>query len=505
LIGTVDDFRAAVPLCRFEELRPQIDRMIAGEQGVLVTEPVRRFFVTSGSSSLPKYIPVTSSFVRDKWLGFQSYWKQIYRDHPELHRGVVVRNFTDAGHQRVLSSGMLCSPESSFWSAWSPGSAVSDHSPLPRAVLNIENMEARYYTIARILLETNVSAMMTLNPSTILRLFELIHSCSESLIRDIRDGGLSNNINDSVVRPYVTERYHGNPTRARQLQQLLSDQGRAFDAASVWPDLRLVICWRSVPVLPYLQLLAPYLKNVPQRDYITMASEGIIAIPFEDSVSGGALATDIHFYEFIPEEQADFPDPPTLLAHELESGRHYVVVLTTSAGLYRYVIGDVVNVSGFVGTTPILDFRYRHGNTCSLTGEKLTEDQVAGSVSHTASVFGLSLPLFVLCPVAEPFPHYVLISELPSRSDRKIMSSFLDEFDRELARRNVEYESKRASGRLGPPEFWAPSPGSFAALRNERLANGASDVQIKVACLTRDMNWYQRFTFIERISCESAA
>jgi hypothetical protein len=307
------------------------------------------------------------------------------------------------------------------------------------------------------------------------------------------------------VRWSIGGRFPANPQRAEELRTVLSHGEGGFNAASVWPNLKLAIFWRSMMLRPYLQLLGPFLRNVPQRDYITMASEGIIAIPLEDGVSGGALAVDTHFYEFIPEEYANLSEPSTLLSHELEVGRNYVVVLTTSAGLYRYIIEDVVQVSHFIGSTPVLEFRYRYGNTCSLTGEKLTEDQVAIAVSTSSSFFGLRLKAFTLCPVNNPFPHYALISELNTASDRNVLKLFLEELDRELSRVNIEYRSKRASRRLGSPEFWIVRPGSFSTIREKHIANGASDAQVKFACLTRNSNWPQQFEFVEQIQCESPA
>ena len=142
-------------------------------------------------------------------------------------------------------------------------------------------------------------------------------------------------------------------------------------------------------VRPYIELLAPFLCDIPQRDYLCMASEGIMAIPFRDETSGGVLPVHTHFYEFIPEGLAEQDDPPTLLPHELEVSRPYTVVLTTSAGLYRYNIGDVVRVSELNGSAPVLEFLHRAGHTCSLTGEKLTESQVASAVCQAASWSGL--------------------------------------------------------------------------------------------------------------------
>jgi GH3 auxin-responsive promoter len=504
-VRTVEDFQERVGLCRYEDIRPDIERMVHGEPSVLVSEPVRRFFLTSGSTTVPKYIPITSSLVRDKWRAFQTYWGMIRQDHPGTIRGCWITNFSDGSHEQTTPGGGLCSSESSFWNAFGGGNRKADY-PLPHEVLNISGAEARYYTIARILLETDVSVLMALNPSTIVRLFEVLDCYGDLLMEDVRTGGLSTAMNvGSRVRQYVGARYPGNATRAEELRRILDNRQAGFPAARLWPNLQLAICWRSRMVRPYVDLLERFVAGLPQRDYITMASEGIIAIPFENGVSGGALAINIHFYEFIPEELAELDDPPTLLAHEVEIGGKYVVVLSTSAGLYRYNIGDVVQVRDFFGTTPVVEFLYRTGHTCSMTGEKLTEEQVAGAVSDAASRLGLHMRAFTMCPVATPFPHYALLAELEIDSERDLLNRFLVEVDVDLGRRNVEYQSKRTSRRLGAPELWVLQTGSYAALRQRRIEAGVSDVQVKVACLVRDPNWCRQFEIVEQISCESAA
>jgi len=304
---------------------------------------------------------------------------------------------------------------------------------------------------------------------------------------------------EAQVRELVSGRYRGNAARAEELRTVFSAVQNGISATHVWPNLELAICWRSPMVRPYLELLERFLGTLPQRDYITMASEGIVAIPFEDGCSGGGIATDIHFYEFIPEESADRDDPPTVLAHQLEAGKRYVVVLSTSGGLYRYNIGDVVQVRDFLGSTPIVEFLYRNGHTCSLTGEKLTEDQVVPAVSEAASRLGLRLSAFTMCPVPKPFPHYALLAELDVPSDHNLLKNFLVEMVRDLGCRNGEYKSKRSSRRLGAPEFWVLQPGSYAGLRQKMVAAGVSDAQVKMTCLTRDPNWHQQFEILEQI------
>ncbi len=494
------DFQRVVPICQYEDLRKEIERMALGEQGILTSEPVRRFFLTSGSTAAPKYIPVTGSFILDKSRAFQIYWGLLFEAHPAARRGRIIMNFSDSSSRALTRGGIPCSSESSFWGTWTTGLKDRGHYPLPKEVSRIEDFDGRYYTIARILIEEDVSALMTLNPSTMLLLFEKMSESAERLIEDVERGGLSTDARvEPEARAYVQSKYPGNAGRARELRAVMRAEKPRLLATEVWPGLRLVACWRSPMLLPYLTLLDPHLSSVVQRDYISMASEGIIAIPLEDDTSGGALATSVHFYEFIPEEQAESKNPDTFLTHELEVNRNYVLLLTTAAGLYRYNLGDVLRVRGFAGATPVVEFLHRTGSTCSLTGEKLTEDQVVEAVSKAAARQYFDLESFTAFPAAKPFPHYVVLAELADHPEPAALKNFLVELDRELACRNIEYASKRNSQRLGAPELWVVRPGSYAAWRQRRIAAGASDAQVKPTHLTRDMRFHEPFEIAERI------
>jgi hypothetical protein len=252
-------------------------------------------------------------------------------------------------------------------------------------------------------------------------------------------------------------------------------------------------------LMPYLSLLEKHLGAVEQAEYVSVASEGVLAVPLAGQCGGGVPATSIQFYEFIPEEQLEEQQPETLLAHELENGRCYGLVLTTAAGLYRYSIGDVVRVMGFEGTTPKIEFQHRAGATSSLTGEKLTEAQVTGAVAAAAAGLGLELESFTALPEPEPFPHYVLLAEFRGTADAGTLAAFRQAFDDQLARHNGEYESKRESLRLGAPELWHVEPGSYAAWKRRRIESGASADQVKPKHLSRDSAFKDEFRTLEKI------
>ena len=97
-----------------------------------------------------------------------------------------------------------------------------------------------------------------------------------------------------------------------------------------------------------------------------LATEGVVSVPVRGS---NVLAVSSHVLEFIDEAA---PDARPRLVHEIEIGGRYEVLLTTSAGLVRYRLGDRIEVTGASAATPTIRFLGRAGLVCDLVGEKLS-------------------------------------------------------------------------------------------------------------------------------------
>jgi hypothetical protein len=174
-IRSVSDYQHAVPVCDYEDLRDPILRIANGENNVSTSGPVRRFFMTSGSMSSPKYIPGTPGFIRDKSRAFQIFWDLLVEAHPGIVRNGLIFDFVDIGDDQRALERLPCSSESSFWNAfWRGGAGKSQHA-LPLDILKIADSGARVYTIARIMIETDLSVLMASNPRTLVVLADVIH------------------------------------------------------------------------------------------------------------------------------------------------------------------------------------------------------------------------------------------------------------------------------------------------------------------------------------------
>jgi hypothetical protein len=197
----------------------------------------------------------------------------------------------------------------------------------------------------------------------------------------------------------------------------------------------------------YVPQLSEVFGDVPVRDIGLLASEGRVSIPVEDGTPAGILDVRSTFFEFVPKDCIDQESPPTFRTHEVEVGQEYYVLMTTSSGLYRYDLHDVVRITGFFHETPMVEFLNKGQHISSLSGEKITERQAIEAMEVAARVAGVRVCNFVLAPRWSDPPHYMLHIEQGPQDGRA--RRLVEAFDEQMGRINIEYASKRHSGRLG--------------------------------------------------------
>ena len=140
-------------------------------------------------------------------------------------------------------------------------------------------------------------------------------------------------------------------------------------AVDIWPRLSLISCWADGPARAAAALLARRCEGIALQPKGLLATEAVVTIPFDGR---HPLAIRSHFFEFVE------PDGRVRLAHELQRGMEYTLLLTTGGGLYRYKLCDRVIVDDFVHHTPSLRFLGRDDRVSDLFGEKLSDGFVAG-------------------------------------------------------------------------------------------------------------------------------
>jgi len=457
------DFTRAVPVATYERLRPYVDRVFAGETTALLPagEPVLMFSRTSGTTGKPKHIPVTRRFLADVRRGWNVFGLNVLSDHPEAWLRPILQISSPTDEVRS-PTGLPCGAISGMLAA-TQKRIVRRMYVVPPAVTAIRDPDARYYTTLRCGVTRDVAIITTANPSSAIKLVEVGQKHVERLLRDLVDGTLSPP-GDGVSAERLGLRLQPNRALARRIETGLRDDG-ALLPKHFW-DLAFMTHWTAGTLKLYLPRLRRLFGRVAVRDIGLLASEGRISLPLADENPAGVAEITGNVLEFVPAGDYGADNPPTLRPDELEVGQEYFVVLSNWAGLWRYSLDDRVRVTGRLGQSPLIEFLSRGLYTANITGEKITEHQVVEAMRQACRPQEVKIERFLVQGRFTQTPYYELRVEANDGLDLPKLAARMDE---SLAALNVEYESKRQSGRLGPIRPVALAPGTLAQRELETI------------------------------------
>lgn len=254
--------------------------------------------------------------------------------------------------------------------------------------------------------------------------------------------------------------------------QLAREQGRKVNTLrDVWPNMQLLV-HGGVKYAPFDQRMRqmwsgdPDGEDFPARVELYPASEGFVAIQDTKGDPGLRLLTDIYnFYEFVPLEQINDANPPAFACWEVEKGQKYVVTMSTCAGMWRYVLGDVVvfdtvpdkplYLGGGGGDGPCrLRIVGRHRHFINAFGENLIVEHIENAVEQAARGTGVIVGEFTAGPVYPGEGRRAgleLVVEVQPGTDAGTLARFAQAFDASLKAQNIDYTTKRTDS-LGMQE-----------------------------------------------------
>ena len=216
----------------------------------------------------------------------------------------------------------------------------------------------------------------------------------------------------------------------------------------IWPNLAFYV-HGGVAFEPYKKGFEKLLARPLIYIETYLASEGFIAYQDRQYSLGMRLVTTEHiFHEFIPFDEKNFDadgnmvaNPEVLMLHEVQEGKDYALLLSTSAGTWRYLIGDTVKFVDKLRAEIVITGRTKH--YLSLVGEHLSVDNMNQAVSLACEELNISIPEFTVAgiPYKNFFAHqwYVACDDV---IDSKLLCKTIDKY---LIKLNDDYAVERKS------------------------------------------------------------
>jgi hypothetical protein len=246
------------------------------------------------------------------------------------------------------------------------------------------------------------------------------------------------------------------------LKKVLEKSGKN-SIVEVWPNLELYI-HGGMSFTPY-KAAFDELLNIPQMHYVESynSSEGYFGLQDQLESKDLLLLTNSQvFYEFIPMSEFDGLESKNVLTlEEIEVNIDYALVITTSSGLWRYIIGDTIRF------TELNPYRFvvsgRTGHFINAFGEKLIIEHGEKAISQAAERTSAKISDFTAAPCFSSEQmvgnhHWVIeFSELPSS-----VEEFLQHLDQGLKVENADYDAKRKDNiNIGFPTLTIVPTGTF--------------------------------------------
>lgn len=413
-ITTHKDFVARVPVRDYEAIRPYIDRVVAGEKDILWPGKPLYFAKTSGTTSGVKYIPLT---------------KESMPTHPNTARNAILSYIAETGKSDFVDGKMIFlqgSPEVSIKNGIKIGrlsGIVANYVPnylqknrLPSWNTNcIEDWESKVDAIVKETIDQDMSIISGI-PPWVQMYFEKLQLASNKKIGDLFK-------NFSL---FIYGGVNYKPYRSK-FENLI---GRKVDSIELYP-----------------------------------ASEGFFAFQDRQDKNDMLLQLDNGiFYEFIKADTFFDEHPQRITLKDVKIGVNYVMIISTTAGLWAYNLGDTVI---FTETNPyrlIVSGRIKH--FISAFGEHVIGKEVDQAMQEALQGTALSINEFTVAPQVAPesgLPYHEWFIEFENAPDGdKEMFAFAKALDQSLQAQNSYYFDLIEGKVLQPLKITPVTPGGFA-------------------------------------------
>lgn len=430
-------YRGQLPLADWYLYRTQIARMRENaEPDVLWPGLVRDFAQTSGTTAGDKYIPVSEAMLASNRKASFDIFANAQRFGLPLHRLLGGKSLFLGGSTKFDTSahGIRTGDLSGLVTRLIVWPITQIYLPGPEIAL-MSHWPSKLDAMAQLCVDQDVR-MVSGVPSWAIVLFEKIIALARSRGKDV---------------------------------STLKD---------VWPNFELFV-HGGVKFPPFAdkikQVWSGGSADMPHRLELYPASEGFIAIQDVAGDPGLRLNVDMGiFYEFVPLEDIDKPDARAFTCEEVEKGQKYVVCMSTCAGLWRYILGDVVvfetlpgDLDGHGGEGPCrLRIVGRHRHFMNAFGENLIGEHIETAAVAAARAVGIAVGEFTAAPVYPGEGRRAgmeLAVEIESRdAGAEQLARFQTVFDESLKAQNVDYTTKRSDGvGMAPPTITPVPAGTF--------------------------------------------
>ncbi|KAK1437945.1 hypothetical protein QVD17_03745 [Tagetes erecta] len=501
-------YRSMVPLASHADLEPYIHRIADGETSPLLTkQPITTLSLSSGTTEgRQKYVPYTSHSSKTTLQTFKLAAAYRSRVYPTKEGGKILEFIYGSKQFKTkggLSAGTATTHYFSSQEFKLKQQQTNSFTCSPNEV--IFSGDYKQSTYCHFLLGLFHSPQVEFITSTfaycIVQALGLFEDYWRELCNDLSNGSLSPTITLPGIRTSVLDVIKPDKNLAKWVAsqcEVLEKSNWYGLIPKLWPNAKYVYSIMTGSMKPYLEKLKHYAgDHLPLVSAEYGSTESWIGVNMDPSSAPESVTFTVvptfSYFEFIPLHRQDsmivgaaggcddyLEDDPVPLS-KVKIGQQYEIVLTTFTGLYRYRLGDVVEVTGFYEGTPKLNFLCRRKLILTINIDKNTENDlqlVVKKGSQSLIKSRAELVDFTSHANTTNQPgHYVVYWEVKGEVNEHILARCCKEMD--AAFLDHGYVVSRKTNSIGPLELCIVERGTFRKIMEHFIGNGATMSQFK--------------------------
>lgn len=475
-----------MPLSSYERLQPYVERMLAGEREVLTSYPIAGFCRTSGTEGRPKYIPVSDTAL------------ERYGDRIEWYKNLVHRQ---AGGKRLFVNGFRVGlaekrkeyllSELYYQYLFQNGFfSFSEFAGGKETLFGQSAHDMLYGKVWTAFAAEDVTTIESIFLYDQLLFFQYMQKHWRGILKHMEEKRIPGRIRISET---TREKLLSLPVNRERLRFVAEECAKGFDgiASRLWSGLILSSGISSASFETEDRSLRRYLGKVPIYYFAYVASECHMGVALCPEDCRYVMLPENAFYEYLPwGQEAEEGKEETLLPGQVQTGRLYEVVLTNFSGLYRYRLGDVVRVAGFLGESPIVEFVLRKNQFLNVAGEKMSICQAEHAVMNLTREHSLPIRRYCIGQLGWEYPAgYGAVFELEEEDAGMETGRAAKWLDRALGEQNVDYRDVRKLGFLKKPEVLFLEAEEYTAFLKENGMTGGHNKPRHAAGMIREDVW----------------
>ncbi|KAI3937067.1 hypothetical protein MKX01_015282 [Papaver californicum] len=503
-------YTTLVPLVSHADLEPYILRIADGDlTPILTQEPITTLSLSSGTTEgRQKYVPFTRHSSQTTLQMFRLAAAYRSRAFP-IREGGRILEFIYSSAKSKTKGGIAVGTATSHYYASEEfkikQTKTKSFTCSPQEVISGGDYKESTYChlLLGLIFCDQVEFITSTFAYSIVQAFTTFEEVWECIVQDIREGTLNSiKVTSNKVRKAVLEIIISpNPCLASRIEEKCRELD-VMDWFSVipklWPNAKYVYSIMTGSMQPYLKKLRHYSGSLPIVCADYGSTESWVGVNIEPCCPPEHVTFTIvptfSYFEFIPLHRDkkgyistssaaidDFIEDEPVPLSKVKIGQEYELVLTTFTGLYRYRLGDVVEVAGFYKGTPKLNFICRRKLILTVNIDKNTEKDLQFVVERGSQILSKEKAEIVdftsHANVMKQPGNYVIYWEIKGEVKEGTLGECCREMDESFV--DYGYVVSRKSKSIGPLELCIVEKGTFKRILDYFVGNGAAMSQFK--------------------------